>query len=485
MLWRRLPRALLVVSVAVWVSTLGSLIVARHNSVGTFDFDLGIHDQSLWLLANGKSFNTVCGLPVFGHHAMFAYYFLVPLVWLGGGPNLWNVLQVIGLGVSAVPVFLVARRRLGGEWPALALAVAWLLLPTIGFLAWETLHPETMAVPFVLMAYHLATTRPDGDARAVRRHNLITVAWLLLAVLWKEDIALALAGMGVVLWIRGRRRFGPVLTVASAVYFVVFGTWMVPALAGDVTAYSDLFGELGSTPAEVITTSLRHPSMLLQRLQDTNSLGYAARTYAPLGFVPFLAPWVLLIGLPQMSISMVSTYDFTRQLYYHYQAMPMVAAILGAVEAVAWMQRRKLWLGRAAVTVALIASVVACRQWGILPFSKDYRAGFWPAGDYVTTGWDAALARIGPTDSVSAYYTFVPHLTHRELVYTFPNPWQPSNFLSGPSKLVPPSEIEWLVILDGGLGPQPAALLNSLIARGEYGDPETVAGVTTYRRLQP
>jgi uncharacterized membrane protein len=485
MLWRRLPRALLVVSVAVWVSALGSLIVARHNSVGTFDFDLGIHDQSLWLLANGKSFNTVCGLPVFGHHAMFAYYFLVPLVWLGGGPNLWNVLQVAALGLSAVPVFLVARRRLGGEWPALALALAWLQLPTVGFLAWETLHPETMAVPFVLMAYHLATTRPEGDARAVRRHNLVTVLWLLLAVLWKEDIALALGGMGVVLWVRGRRRFGPVLAVAAGVYFVVFGTWMVPALAGEVTAYSDLFGELGSTPAEVIVNSLRDPGMLLQRLQDTNSLGYAAQTFAPLGFTSLLAPWMLLMGLPQMAISAVSTHDFTRQIYYHYQAMPMVAAILGTVEAAAWINRRKAVLARGVVVVALVASIVASRQWGILPYSEDYRAGFWPPDNYSTTGWDAALARVGPDDSVSAYYTFVPHLTHRELIYTFPNPWQPSNFLSGPSKLVPPSEIKWLVILDGGLGPQPQALLDDLIARGEYGDPETVAGVTTYRRLLP
>ena len=136
-------------------------------------------------------------------------------------------------------------------------------------------------------------------------------------------------------------------------------------------------------------------------------------------------------------------------------------------------------------SVALLASVVAAREWTILPYSKDYRSGFWPLGTYTTTGWDAALARVGPTDSVSAFYTFVPHLTHRELVYTFPNPWQPSNFLSGPSKLVSPSEITWLVILDGALGPEPQALLDDLVERGEYGDPQTVAGVTTYRRLWP
>ena len=106
-------------------------------------------------------------------------------------------------------------------------------------------------------------------------------------------------------------------------------------------------------------------------------------------------------------------------------------------------------------------------------------------GAYDPAGWEAARQRVGSTDGVAADYRAVPHLTHRTTVYTFPNPWQPSNFLSGPSKLVSPSEITWLVILDGALGPEPQALLDDLVERGEYGDPQTVAGVTTYRRLWP
>jgi len=84
---KSLSSALIWASIFTWIIVVGRLVVHRHNNFATFDFDLGIHDQSLWLLANGKWFNTVCGLPVFGHHAMFMYYFLVPFVWLGGGPT--------------------------------------------------------------------------------------------------------------------------------------------------------------------------------------------------------------------------------------------------------------------------------------------------------------------------------------------------------------------------------------------------------------
>jgi len=179
-----LPPAILTGAVLAWIWVVGRLVVDRHNSFATFDFDLGIHDQSLWLLSKGQWFNTVCGLPVFGHHAMFMYWLLVPLVWLGGGPNLWNLIQVVALALGAVPVYLIAKQRLRSDVLACMLGVSWLLLPTVSFLAWETWHPETLAVPFLMMGYHYATARPTGFGTDVRRRNIIAFAWLLAAMLW-------------------------------------------------------------------------------------------------------------------------------------------------------------------------------------------------------------------------------------------------------------------------------------------------------------
>jgi len=293
---KSLSSALIWASIFTWIIVVGRLVVHRHNAYATFDFDLGIHDQSLWLLANGKWFNTVCGLPVFGHHAMFMYYFLVPLVWLGGGPNLWNMLQVIALASAAYPVFLIARHRLKSEASALAFGVAWLLLPTTAYLAWETFHPETMAMPFLLMGYHYATSRPEGTGNHVTRHNVITIAWIAVAMLWKEDISLAVMGLGILLMFRKRVRFGAALFAGATLYFLIFAVWFVPHLAGELSAYGALYGNLGTTPSEVVKTSLRHPSLFIDRLSDNNAIGYAGRITSPLGFLPFLAPLTLLMG---------------------------------------------------------------------------------------------------------------------------------------------------------------------------------------------
>ena len=53
--------AAVVVVSAVWTGALGTLVARRHNAYGTFDYDLGIHDQSVWLLSRGGWFSTIRG----------------------------------------------------------------------------------------------------------------------------------------------------------------------------------------------------------------------------------------------------------------------------------------------------------------------------------------------------------------------------------------------------------------------------------------
>jgi uncharacterized membrane protein len=482
---KSLSSALIWASIFTWIIVVGRLVVHRHNNFATFDFDLGIHDQSLWLLANGKWFNTVCGLTVFGHHAMFMYYFLVPFVWLGGGPNLWNMFQVAALACAAYPVFLIARHRLKSEISALAFGIAWLLLPTTAYLAWETFHPETMAIPFLLMGYHYATSRPEGMGKHVTRHNIITVVWIAIAMLWKEDISLAVMGLGILLMFRKRIRFGAMLFAGATLYFLIFAVWFVPHLAGELSAYGALYGNLGTTPSEVVKTSLRHPSLFIDRLSDNNAIGYAGRITSPLGFLPFLAPLTLLMGIPQFFINILTTADFTWAMMYHYQAVPNVAAIAAAIEGAAFLQRRSRSLGRLGVAGVVVCAYIAANSWGLLPFGAKYNIGYWPHGTRDNSGWVAALDRVGPTDVVSAHYALVPHAAQREIIYTFPNPWIKTNFLNDDSKFVSPSKVKWIVVKDGTLGQAPQDLLNQLLARGEYGDAQTVAGITSYKRLIP
>ena len=89
---RRLPR---VVHPSAWCVLLGALIFAvvfgrlgvqHHRNFGTWSFDMGIYDQAFWLVSRGKSWITVRGIDVWGHHVNLIAFAFVPFYWLGAGP---------------------------------------------------------------------------------------------------------------------------------------------------------------------------------------------------------------------------------------------------------------------------------------------------------------------------------------------------------------------------------------------------------------
>ena len=317
----------------VWFVVFERLVWNRHAAFATFDFDLGHHDQAIWLLSRGKGFITVSGMPVLGHHFTVAYFALAPLYWLGGGPQLLDVLQNAALALAAVPIYLLARDLLQNAWWALALAAVWLLNPSVQWLAWETWHPETVAIPFFLAAYLMASRRRW------------TPYWLLLVatLAWKEDIALAVA--------RARHRDGHPRRaphgVADArrwpiVWFVVAYGIVMPHLNGGTNHAGTFYGELGDSPTEIVRTMLTEPDVVIDRLTANDALGYARDLLAPFGFLPLLAPLVILIAVPQFLANVLTNANFFYDIRFHYAAIIVAVLALATVEGIAWLRPDEL-----------------------------------------------------------------------------------------------------------------------------------------------
>ena len=151
----------------------------RHERFGTFDFDLGIYDQAVWLLAHGHGFDTVRGLGVFGNHVSLAFYLLVPFYWLGAGPNFLNLVMVARSVPPPSPVFRLGRIWLRDDWHALVPALAFLLHFTSQWMVRETFHRRVVALFPVLHGVPAAT-----------ESRMAPALWMVFAVAWK-DIALA------------------------------------------------------------------------------------------------------------------------------------------------------------------------------------------------------------------------------------------------------------------------------------------------------
>jgi hypothetical protein len=355
------------------------------------------------------------------------------------------------------------------------------LQPPLQFFAWEGFHPEVMAIPFLLWAYWL------GE----QRRWVAFAVLLVLAMAWKEDVSLLVVGLGVLYLIRGRLKVGGLVIAGALAWFVVVGAWLVPHVAGGGTVYGGLYGDLGATPAEVIRTGFSHPDRIAERLADNGAGGYAINITAPFGFTPLIAPEVLLLGLPQALVNLLSTADFTWDLRYHYQALPMVALGIAMVEGVArlrrWYERRRLGNGPSRFTVgfACACALAATTAWGLSPIGVEYRRGYWPMPAPADVAIrNRMIARIGAGDGVSADYYAVPHLTHRSAVYTYPNPWVNKNYGIAPSALGDPADVRWILVDTALFQPADARLLDRLLA-SEFAVRDQQGTLVLAERIRP
>lgn len=446
---------------AVWIVVFGRLIYLRHARFATFDFDLGIHDQAIWLMTHeGHGFLTVRGMPALGHHTTFAYWLFAPFYWLGAGAQFINLVQVVSLAAPAVLLFLIGRDRMRSSWHAVPFAVAWLAHPSTQWLVWETFHPEAMAIVWVIAAYRFAST---GRWRWY---------WVCVAVAlsWKEDIGLAVVMLGIVMLFWRQRRRGLITIGLGAAWFVLMSMVLMPHLTGHGTHAGTFYGSLGNSTTEVAVNSVTHPDLVIERLDDNNAIGYANRINEPFGYTGVLSPLPLLIGVPQAMISMLSTAYFVIDPRYHYVSVPLTAAALAMVEGVSRIRPRRI---RTALgCLILVTAVMASRTNGVSPIGRQYDDGFWPKPNARTAVLDAAVDRAqdaaGDNDGVAATWNLVPHLTHREHIYTYPNPWRVVNWGVAGEDPHATTDVNWLVLDLTKVGPDDRAIYDDLIGSGSF-----------------
>jgi hypothetical protein len=156
----------------------------------------------------------------------------------------------------------------------------------------------------------------------------------------------------------------------------------------------------------------------------------------------------LALGAPQFAVNLLAEPHFTRDPFDnpHYQALPVVALTLALLDGVTRIRKRwpkqAIGLVGAVTVVALFFAIT----WSALP-NGSKRAHFWNEdGDPLRRDKDAAIALVGPDAAVSATYLFVPHLTRRDVVHSFPNPWMKVFYGVENTPLPDPARVQWLAV---------------------------------------
>jgi uncharacterized membrane protein len=480
--------------VGAYVLVFGTLTWRQQSAYGTFGFDMGLHDQGIWLTSRFTTpFVTVRGMNYFGHHVNLVSLLYVPFYWLGAGPHFLYLTETLALAFGAVPVFLLARRRLAGPvdgagWLALVPAAAWLLHPSLEWINWWHWHPEAMAITPLLFAWWFA----------VERRWQAFAGCVFVALLCKEDVALAVLMLGVVLvlvagrrWgsasasalepgsgeqgadVAGTRRAGVATAAAGLAWFLACTRVVIPAILGAAPFYErELFPAFGTSFGSVLWGIVSSPGKVASMVFEAGRLAYYFKLVGPFGVLaPVAGLPLLLIGGPQAGINVLSSLPGTYDIRFQYSAVVLVAVALASVEGLGWLWRSPRRALRAVGVAALVSmgvgAVAGNVAWSPSPVGHAFDTGIWARRVPRHDVFDRAVAMVPASASVSASYYLIPHLTHRRAAYEWPNPWILVNWGLSGEKAPDPASVDYLV-LDRALHQEPGLVASLTAAGGAY-----------------
>jgi len=458
----RQARSVLVLGVISYLAFYLTWVLTKHQGFSTYGFDLGIHDQAMWLLSRGKSpFITISGNPYFGDHLYFLMAPLAPLYWLLDDVRVLIVLQPVVLALAAVPLFLIAREKLRSEWLASGMVWAYFLNPYVGWITLEEFHPDVFEVPLVFAIFWFALRKRWAGF-------LVTALLLLLA---KEDTPLLLLGVGVWVALRYHRRLGILTTLLAAGWFLLNFKVLLPVLGGtgSLGAYISTHGEripfggLGG----LLGTLFTKPWRVIGALFGPRRPLYYLQVFAPLGFAPFLSPSTLAAVMAPLLANGLSTFWYQQTIERHYGTLVIPGLLVAALYGIAHLPVR---IRKSVVGLVIISAIIGLYLWGPAPGSRH--PGHWvtSAPSYAQTA-EEAIDMIPAQASVSADYHLVTHLSHRSEIYEFPCPWLDHNWEDGRSTDRTLSdraeEVEYVLVLRESK-PQVKETLDRLMKSGNY-----------------
>lgn len=427
---RRTPIALAAALPTAFALFFSYFTILQHHRLGTRSWDMAIFDNLMWNLIRGHWFKSS---PVLGptgshiqYHATFDAYLFAPFYALYQKPETLLVLQATLAGFAAVPLYLIAYKRLETRVGALCIAVAYLMYGPLHSPIFYDFHFFVTAPFFVTWVLYFFETN---------RRGWLVAAWIA-ALLLREEVSAGLAMAALLYLLSGRRaRWALVGGLLSAVYLVVVKFWVMPLhrTAGpDQQTFVWIFAGLlppGETSyAGVLTTVVVNPLYTLSTLLDFDKATYVLMLFGPVLLLPLRHRLTWMLFLPGALFTLLATgYKPVIQPTFQYtsnynQYMFFAAAV--AIGALAARPDGRV-LRAAALTALLATSIVFSFHNGALFQRNTFRGGFgsvsfsWTKADAKRLKELRQLIAMIPRDaSVAATEMEAPHLSGRENCYT-------------------------------------------------------------------
>jgi uncharacterized membrane protein len=296
----------------------------RRYVIGVPAYDAGYFGQAAWLISHGRSpVVTVRGLHLLGDHSYLGFYPVAALTRLGEPVVVLFVLQAIAIAAAVFPLAAFCRRVAGlGTLGTASVLVAYAFLPAAHNINGADFHPESLAVPFMVGACL---------AGATRRWVLLAVC-VLVTLSLREDLAVSMAVLGVVLFFTVSRKAGAVLAIGSGIAYVLATRVLIPHFAGGVYVQEGQLSQFGGSLTGLLRSILTDPLAAVAHVWDAGNGMLLLALLAPLGFLGLSSVRWLLPAVPVQAALLFTDREVAHTIEAQYvtQAVPFLAVAAAA-----------------------------------------------------------------------------------------------------------------------------------------------------------
>jgi uncharacterized membrane protein len=306
----------LYIAVLVYITALSTFTIVKDQKFLTTGFDLGIFNQAFsTTLFNHKLFYETGDLSFnpngsfFGVHFSPILFLLLPFYAIHPSPETLLVMQSVILAFGAFPVYWMARDKLGKNL-ALGLSIAYLAYPPLILVNINDFHLEAFTSTFFLFSVYYLEQEKMGRFFLFFVLALLTVEfapvigifvalYMLVQHFKKKDTRL-----------KGtRKRIAAIVSVGLISILCLVIALQTKATLNNYTSPVPTTFQISLNPIE-------WPKAI------ANDFGakmlFIAGLFGPLAFLPFLAPEPLIMALPWIGLSFISTYPWYHSVYYQY-----------------------------------------------------------------------------------------------------------------------------------------------------------------------
>jgi uncharacterized membrane protein len=385
---------------------MAALALARW-SVWSYGSDTGTFAQTIANTFHGFT-NHVEGGTHFRFHFSPLIAVLWPIVAITRSPLSLQLVQVVLIALTALPLAALVRAYAPDPWPTRCAVLA-LVYPPLLANAFSEFH-ELAFYPALALLLIWAADRARWGWFALSAFALVLI---------REDASLDLAIAGIVLCIigvlrRNTRERGLLLgEPAEPERLFVAGAALAVLAAGSLAVYAfAILPRLGpwmpshfydypfaQGPLQTALALFTHPLQLTQAIATRGRLTYLLEAFVPLAFLPFFTRWAWL-ALPAFCGILLASDESVWRMGMHYVLLWAPWLVLAASWVLVKMVRSR---SEAAATRWWGAALVLCAVF-LIAFNPMHPAHYLKAEPFAHTADVQRVLRCIPTDAPVAMH---------------------------------------------------------------------------------